>query len=112
MLFKASSSIFSLLLNLKLEFILIPWKILIDTENEIITVEQRNWFLIGKDSNTIAFRFIRSVHINQHICGSDITIKVFGNTVTAYYISKKNAENIRQILINYNQGTNSNIVFS
>jgi hypothetical protein len=112
MLFKASSSIFSLILNLKFEFIFIPWKIIVDTENEIITIEQRNWFLIGKDSNTIAFRFIRSVHINQHILGSDLTIKVFGSSVTAYFISYKNAEKIRQILINYNQGTNSEILFS
>ncbi len=112
MVYTASSTLLSLFLNLKLEYIIIPWKIRVDTDNEIITVEQRNWFLIGKDSNTVAFRFIRSVHINEHISGADITIKVFGNSVSAYYISKKRARAIRQILINYNQGNNSNIIFS
>lgn len=110
--YTASSTILSLFLNLKLEYILIPWKIKIDTDNEIITVEQRNWFLIGKNSNTIAFRFIRSIHIIEHISGADITIKVFGNSVSANYLSKKRAREIRQILINYNQGNNSNIIFS
>ena len=112
MVYSASSTLLSLFVNLKLEYIIIPWKIRIDTDNEIITVEQRNWFLIGKDSNTVAFRFIRSVQINEHISGADITIKVFGNSVSAYYISKKRARVIRQILINYNQGNNSNIIFS
>ena len=112
MVYSSSSSFLSLFVNLRLEYILIPWKIRVDTDNEIITVEQRNWYLIGKDSNTIAFRFIRRVQINEHISGADITIKVFGNSVSAYYISKKSARAIRQILINYNQGNNLNIVFS
>ena len=45
MVYTASSNFLSLLINLKLEFIVTPWKIIVDIENEIITVEQRNWYL-------------------------------------------------------------------
>ncbi len=112
MIYTATSSILSLFFNLKIEYILIPWRISVDTINQTITIEQRNWYLIGKDTTTMAFRFIRNVEINEHIFGADITVKVLGNTVTAYYISKSAAKNIKDILINFNQGNNSNILFT
>lgn len=112
MIYTATSSILSLFFNLKIEYILIPWRISVDTINQTITIEQRNWYLIGKDTTTMAFRFIRNVEINEHIIGADITVKVLGNTVTAYYISKSAAKNIKDILINFNQGNNSNILFT
>ena len=95
-----------------MEYFFLPWRIRVDTDNEFITVEQRNWHLVGKDSTTIAFRFIRSVQINDHIVGSDITIKVYGDNISANYLPRKCVRNIRQLLINYNQGNNSNIQFS
>lgn len=97
---------------MKLEYFFLPWRIRVDADNEFITVEQRNWYIVGKDSTTIAFRFIRSVQINDHIVGSDITIKVYGDYISAYYLPRKCVRNIRQLLINYNQGNNSNIQFS
>lgn len=112
MVYSATSSYISLFVNMKLEYMFIPWKITVDLEDKTITIEQRNWFLIGKDYTTIAFRFIRSISINEHIVGADITIKVLGNTVTAYYISKGSAKTIKQILIDYNQKNNSSIIFT
>jgi hypothetical protein len=112
MAYSTQSSLIALFANLKIEHILNPWKIIVDIEQENITVEKRNWFLIGNEYNTVAFRFIRSVSINEHVFGADITIKVFGNTVTAYYISKKAAKAIRELLLIYNQGNNSPVIFT
>ena len=32
---------------MKLEYFFLPWRIRVDTDNEFITVEQRNWYIVG-----------------------------------------------------------------
>ena len=46
-----------------------PWRVIIDTEEQTITVSKRNKFLIGTDQEILAFRFIRRVEINEHLIG-------------------------------------------
>jgi len=112
MIYNASSSIFALIVNFKIEFILRPWRISVDITNQTITIEQRNWYLIGRDTSIMAFRFVRNVEINEHVFGADISIRALGSTVTAYYISKNAAQNIKKILIDFNQGNNSSVFFT
>jgi hypothetical protein len=75
MIFKASSSSSSLIANSKGAHIANPWTLIIDTAEETITVSKRNKFLIGKDSQTIAFKFIRSITIDEHLIGADYTLR-------------------------------------
>lgn len=79
-----------------------PWKVIIDTDEQTISVTKRNRILIGVDEDTIAFRFIRRVTINQHVFGADITIKAVGGTLTAYSMEKKDCKKIKEILMEYN----------
>ena len=90
-----------------------PWRIIIDTEEQTITVSKRNKFLIGTDQETLAFRFIRRVEINEHLIGADITIQAVGGKLTACSMAKNDCKRIRQILMEHNKksGTKS-IVFS
>ena len=90
-----------------------PWRLIIDTEEQTITVSKRNKFLIGTDQETLAFRFIRRVEINEHLIGADITIQAVGGKLTARSMAKNDCKRIRQILMEYNKksGTKS-IVFS
>ena len=69
-----------------------PWKVIIDTDEQTISVTKRNRILIGVDEDTIAFRFIRRVTIDQHVFGADITIKAVGGTLTAYSMDKKDCK--------------------
>lgn len=100
MKYKASSTVLSLIFNLKLEEILTPWIVILDTDLEIITVKKRNWYLIGVDIDTIPIRNIRNIFINEHLFGSDLHIKIFGATISALCLSKKDSIKIRSILLN------------
>lgn len=51
----------------------------------------------------IAFRYIRTVNIDQHIFGADIQIKAVGGYVSALYIPKNDAKKIKKMLFEYNQ---------
>ena len=79
-----------------------PWTVIIDTDEQTITLSKRNRILIGVDEDTIAFRFIRRVTIDQHVFGADITIKAVGGTLTAYSMEKKDCKKIKEILMEYN----------
>ena len=103
MRFEASSSSSALVANFKAAHVANPWSIIIDTDEETITVSKRNWFLVGKDSQILAFRFIRSINIDQHLIGADIHIKVVGGKASAYCLSKSDAREIKEILFEYNQ---------
>ena len=90
-----------------------PWRIIIDTDEQTITVSKRNKFLIGTDAETLAFRFIRRVKINEHIIGADITIQAVGGTLTAYSLSKSDCKKIKHILQEQNmKNTSRSIIMS
>jgi hypothetical protein len=103
MIFKASSSSSSLMANSKGAHIANPWTLIIDTAEETITVSKRNKFLIGKDSQTLAFKFIRSITIDEHLIGADMHIKVVGGKASVFYFSKSDVRKIKEILLEYNQ---------
>lgn len=113
MQFKASSSFNALILNGKWTHIICPWRIIIDTDEETVTVCKRNADIFGVDEQIVAFRFIRNISIDQHVFGADIQIKVIGGKISACYIPKKDAKTIKKILLQYNQTKKGNsIIFS
>ncbi len=113
MIFRTQSSIDALVFNGKPEHVVNPWEIIINTDEETIVVKKRNWHLIGKDEQLLAFRFIRNITIDQHMFGADIHIKIMGGKISAYSIPKKDAKTIREILNNYNQTKKGkSIIFS
>lgn len=79
-----------------------PWHLIIDTDEETITVRKRNLIMIGVDEEVLAFRYIRRIRIDQHLIGADIEIKAIGGTVTAYCLSKSDCKKVKQILMEYN----------
>jgi hypothetical protein len=103
MIFKASSSASSLIANGKSAHVVNPWSLIIDTDEETITVSKRNRFLIGKDSQILAFKFIRSITIDEHLIGADIHIKVVGGKASVFCFSKSDVDEIKEILLEYNQ---------
>lgn len=71
-------------MNGKPAHVLNPWHIIVDTDKETITIKKRNSYLFGVDEQVIAFRYIRSVTIDQHLFGADIHIKAMGGYVSAF----------------------------
>ena len=103
MTYKFSSSEASLLANGHAADILTPWQIEIDTDEQTITVSKRNKYLIGVDEDTLAFRFIRRVVIDERLIGADITIQAVGGQLTAKCLDKSACKRIKQILMEYNE---------
>lgn len=102
MRFEATSTEAALAANGKIINAATPWHLIVDTDEETITVRKRNLIMIGVDEEVLAFRFIRRIRIDQHLIGADIEIKAIGGTVTAYCLSKKDCKKIKQILMDYN----------
>ena len=78
-----------------------------------LCVQGRIVHLIGVDEQVISFRYIRSINVNQHLFGADIHINVVGGSASAYYLTKSDANQIKQMLLNYNQTRKGDtIIFS
>lgn len=103
MILRKSSLAASLIANGKAAHTLNPWSLIIDTNEETITVSKRNRFLIGTDSQILAFKFIRSITIDEHLIGADIHIKVVGGKASVFCFSKSDVEEIKEILLEYNE---------
>lgn len=102
MRFEARSRELAMLFNGKLINALTPWRIIVDTDAETITVRKRNFILIGVDEEVHSFRFVRRITIDEHLIGADLEIKVVGGTAKVYCLSKKDCKQIKQMLISYN----------
>lgn len=100
-----SSSEVSLVANGHAADILTPWHITIDTDEQTISVRKRNKILIGVDEETLAFRFIRRVMIDEHLIGADITIQAVGGKLTAKCLDKSAYKRIKKILMDYNKSS-------
>ncbi|WP_369049532.1 hypothetical protein [Tenacibaculum sp. UWU-22] len=111
-LFNTKSNIFTLIINGKIEHILSPWTLELDLNKETITILKRNLYYIGTDTNTISFKYIRKIEINEHLFGSDITIRAIGGSVSARFLPKKDLQVLREKLIEYNQTKTNHIIFS
>lgn len=113
MRFETASSFNALIMNGKWTHVVRPWRIIIDTDEETVTVRKRNADIFGVDEQIIAFRFIRNIYIDQHVFGADIHIKPISGKISACYIPKKAAKTIKKILIKYNQTKKGrSIIFS
>ena len=102
MRFEATSTEAALAANGKIIHVATPWHLIVDTDEETITVRKRNLTMIGVDEDVLAFRYIRRIRIDQHLIGADIEIKAVGGTVTAYCLNKSDCKKIKQILMEYN----------
>jgi hypothetical protein len=100
MRFETSSAKDALIFNGKGAHVVNPWRIEVDTDAEIISVKKRNWHMIGTDDQTVAFKRIRSITIDEHFVGADIHIKV---VLSVYCLSKSDARKIKEILLAYNE---------
>ncbi len=98
-----SSSEAALVANGRAADILTPWSVVIDTDEQTISVSKRNRYLIGVDEENLAFRFVRRVMIDEHLIGADITIQVVGGKLTAYCLGKDDCKKIKSILMEYNK---------
>lgn len=103
MTYTFSSSVVALVANGHAADVLTPWQIIIDTDEQTITVRKRNKYLIGVDEDTLTFRFIRRVNIDQHLIGADITIQAVGGKLTARCLEKSACKRIKEILMEYNK---------
>lgn len=98
-MFIAKSPLYVLLFNFRFQDIFCPWKIKI--EENLLTMEKRNWYLVGIDSTTVPINYVRNVSIDQHLFGADVHIKVYGSNISVYYISKKSAAKLKEILTQF-----------
>ena len=80
MRFEATSSEAALAANGKIINAATPWHLIVDTDEETITVRKRNLIMIGVDEDVLAFRYIRRIRIDQHLVGADIEIKAVGGS--------------------------------
>ena len=102
MVLHAKSTFLSLITNQRLRHIFTPWHIIVDFEDQNITLRKRNWFLISVDEKTSSFRFVRDIEIDKHLFGADIKIKLSESYIEANSISKKSANRIKDQLSEYN----------
>ena len=100
-----SSSEVSMVANGHVADVLTPWHIIIDTDEQTISIRKRNKILIGVDEETLAFRFIRRVMIDEHLIGADITIQAVGGKLTAMCLDKSACKRVKQILMEYNKSS-------
>ena len=105
MTYTYSSSEAALVANGHAADVLTPWTIIIDSNEQTITVRKRNKILIGVDEDTLAFRFIRRVKIDEHLIGADITIQAVGGKLTAKCLDKSDCKRIKDLLMNYNKNS-------
>ena len=111
--FSTESSTLALFMNGKWAHIINPWKIKVDTAKEVIIVSKRNKFLIGVDEKILTFKYIRSIHKDEHLFGADLHVSVMEGTVSVYFLSKRDARAIQKMLVEYNQKNAGNaMIFS
>lgn len=108
--YKFSSSLLSLLSQGKLFDLLTPWVITIDFDNSTIEVLKRNWYLVGVDKHIVAFKYIRSIKINEMLIGASIEIKVTGSIVKAECLAKSDCKTITSLLLENNKAS-KHIIF-
>ena len=99
---KSKSNFKNLFLNGKIEHIINPWYFELNLNKETIKVSKRNWYFIGWNIEVVSFRFIRKINISEHIFGGNISIKALSTNISANYLPKKDLENIKNAIIEYN----------
>ena len=98
----SKSSLTGLIFNGRFSHILTPWHLELNIEEMYIKISKRNWYLISVDTNIYTFRFIRNIKIDTHVFGADIELKITGGVAKALSIPKKDANQIKDLVIQYN----------
>lgn len=96
---EGKSTAMSLITNGKPLAIIRPWRIKVDCLSRQIEVKRRNWFLIGFDEKTYAFKSVRNVTIDTHLFGANIHVQVYAGKAQAFYIRKRIAKDIKRLLL-------------
>ena len=104
--FKVKSSKLFLIFNGQILSFFRPWHLEFDFEQKKLISRRRNWHLISYDEESYLFKSVRNDKINTHLFGANVSIKVYAGEVEVFYISKKDAEKIKTILINNNWAKN------
>jgi hypothetical protein len=112
MRFGARSRELSMLFNGRIINAFTPWRIVVDTDAETITVRKRNFILIGVDEEVFSFRFVRRITIDEHLIGADLEIKVVGGTARVYCLSKRDCQRIKKMLMNYNNSKGNGFIIA
>jgi hypothetical protein len=94
------SSTLGLIFCGQFEDIFTPWIVDIDEIQKTITVHKRNWYLIGIDVGVYKLRGLRSILIDNKIYGSNLTIKVFYNSIIIKGLNNSDAKTISEMLNN------------
>jgi hypothetical protein len=110
-IFAIKSSKTALIFNGKPAAMLRPWHMIVDVERRLLTIKRRNWHFISSDEETFAFKSVRNIKIDTHIFGADVSIQLFAGEATGYYMSKKNAKKIQNLLLNDEWNRNDTDVF-
>lgn len=95
--FKSSS--FNLMLRGQFWNAIIPWTVEVDAANNFITVRKRNWYLIGIDENKFRFTSVRHIEIDQRLFGTDMFIRMYGNSLTIPCLKRKAANRLRDLIM-------------
>jgi len=94
-----TSSSLNLLLRGQLWDALIPWTVEVDVDHHFITVRKRNWYLIGVDENKFRFNAVRQVEIDQRLFGTDVFIRMYGNSLAIPCIKRRAANELRDLIM-------------
>ena len=78
---------------------LFPYVVSLDAVSKQITVEKRNWFLIGVDAKSFNFGQVRNVFIDEHLLTSSVEIKVYAGSITAFWMRKGQSRKLRDALM-------------
>jgi hypothetical protein len=76
-----------------------PWHIEVNIDQRVLIMKKRNWFLIGFQIDSFAFKSIRHVKIKNPLLGSDLEIRVFGGYIELYAFAKNDAKLIHDYLM-------------
>ena len=113
MKFKTKLSNAALLMNGSFKSVINTLGVIVDTDQETITLRKRNWHLIGVNEQVLAFKYIRDIKIDQHVFGADVQINTFNDSISISNIDKNDANKIRDILIQFNKNRGEDsIIFS
>ena len=97
--FSAKSTFFGLISRGMFWNVIVPWRIKIDLDRKRINITKRNWYLISVDEDTFNFSSVRHVKIDKFLFGADLHIKMYSGTAKIYAIGKRDAEKIRDLLL-------------
>lgn len=77
-----------------------PYHLLVNTNEKRIEIRKRNWFYFGVNKKVYNYGQIRNIFIDEHLITADLFIKVYAGSVSCYWISKKDANAIKNFILN------------